>query len=155
MSTPSSECHVQISPPMFSERASQRVFFGVTALLFVASAAVTIVWCTSMSAMDEMPMPGGWTMSMAWMRMPGQTWLGAAASFRASSLTRIGPPYEKPLPNWRTQPSTWTTKGGYGEIVRSEAAISGGNSLYITGVTSRASSVELIRPPIITHAIGE
>ncbi|MEO8179795.1 MAG: DUF2182 domain-containing protein [Deltaproteobacteria bacterium] len=29
----------------------------------------------------EMPMPGGWTMSMAWMRIPGQTWLGAAASF--------------------------------------------------------------------------
>jgi predicted metal-binding membrane protein len=28
-----------------------------------------------------MPMPGGWTMSMAWMRMPGQTWAGAAASF--------------------------------------------------------------------------
>ena len=28
-----------------------------------------------------MAMPGGWTMSMAWMRMPGQTWLGAAASF--------------------------------------------------------------------------
>ncbi len=26
-------------------------------------------------------MPGGWTMTMAWMRMPGQTWLGAAASF--------------------------------------------------------------------------
>ncbi len=30
-----------------------------------------------------MPMPGGWNMSMAWMRMPGQTWLGAAASFVA------------------------------------------------------------------------
>jgi len=30
-----------------------------------------------------MPMPGGWNMSMAWMRMPGQTWLGAAASFMA------------------------------------------------------------------------
>ena len=28
-----------------------------------------------------MPMPGGWTMSMVWMRMPGQTWPGAAASF--------------------------------------------------------------------------
>ena len=26
-------------------------------------------------------MPGGWTMSMAWMLMPGQTWPGAAASF--------------------------------------------------------------------------
>lgn len=31
--------------------------------------------------MDGMPMPGGWTMSMAWMRMPGQTWPGAATSF--------------------------------------------------------------------------
>jgi predicted metal-binding membrane protein len=56
-------------------------FFGVSALLFAASAAVTIVWCVSMSAMGEMSMPGGWTMSMAWMRMPGQTWPGAAASF--------------------------------------------------------------------------
>jgi len=26
-------------------------------------------------------MPGGWTMAMAWTRMPGQTWPGAAASF--------------------------------------------------------------------------
>lgn len=34
-----------------------------------------------MMAMDGMSMPGGWTMSMAWMRMPGQTWAGAAASF--------------------------------------------------------------------------
>ena len=66
---------------MASERASQRAFFGVSALPFAASAAVTIAWCASMSAMGEMPMPGGWTMSMAWMRMPGQTWPGAAASF--------------------------------------------------------------------------
>lgn len=66
---------------MVSERASQQAFFGVSALVFAASAAVTIVWCASMSAMGEMPMPGGWTMSMAWMRMPGQTWLRAAASF--------------------------------------------------------------------------
>ena len=34
-----------------------------------------------MSRMDEMATPGGWTMSMAWMRMPGKTWPGAAASF--------------------------------------------------------------------------
>jgi predicted metal-binding membrane protein len=60
---------------------SQRTFLGVSALLFAASAAVTIVWCASMSAMGEMAMPGGWTMSMAWMRMPEQTWFGAAASF--------------------------------------------------------------------------
>src|SRR5690349_18834139 len=64
-----------------SSRVSQRAFFAVIGALFIASSAVTIVWCGSMSAMDEMPMPGGWTMSMAWMRMPGQTWLDAAASF--------------------------------------------------------------------------
>src|SRR5262249_5161759 len=43
--------------------------------------AVTVAWCGSMSAMGEMPMPGGWTMSMAWMPACGQTWPGAAASF--------------------------------------------------------------------------
>jgi predicted metal-binding membrane protein len=31
--------------------------------------------------MDGMPMPGGWTMSMVWMRMPEQTWYGGAVSF--------------------------------------------------------------------------
>jgi hypothetical protein len=66
-----------------SGRASERAFFGVSALLFAASAAVTIVWCVSMSSMGETPMPGGLTMSMAWMLMPGQTWPGAAASFSA------------------------------------------------------------------------
>ncbi len=66
---------------MSSERTSQQTFLGVAALLFAASTAVTIVWCGSMSAMGEMPMPGGWSMSMTWMRMPGQTWLQAAATF--------------------------------------------------------------------------
>ena len=66
---------------MASERVSQRAFFGVSVLLFASSVVVTTVWCRSMSAMAEMPMPGGWTMSMGWMRMPGQTWLGAGASF--------------------------------------------------------------------------
>jgi len=60
--------------------ASDRAFVGVAALLFAASAAATAAWCTSMSAMG-MAMPGDWTMSMAWMRMPGQTWPGAASGF--------------------------------------------------------------------------
>ena len=34
-----------------------------------------------MSAMGGMPMPGGWTMSMAWVRAPGRTWPGTVASF--------------------------------------------------------------------------
>jgi predicted metal-binding membrane protein len=64
-----------------SGRASERAFLVISALLFAASASVTLVWGATMSAMGEMPMPGGWMMSMAWMRMPGQTWAGAAASF--------------------------------------------------------------------------
>jgi predicted metal-binding membrane protein len=65
---------------MTSDRLSEQAFFGVSTLLFAASAALTVHWCGSM-AMGGMPMPGGWTMSMAWMRMPGQTWTGTAASF--------------------------------------------------------------------------
>jgi predicted metal-binding membrane protein len=63
------------------ERISHRVFFGVSTVLFAVSAALTSVWCAPMSARGGMPMPGGWTMSMAWMRMPGQTWIEATAWF--------------------------------------------------------------------------
>lgn len=34
-----------------------------------------------MRDMGEIPMPGGWLLSAAWMPMCGQTWAGAAASF--------------------------------------------------------------------------
>jgi predicted metal-binding membrane protein len=66
---------------MTSERTSRQVFLGTSALLFVGSAALTAAWCASMSKMGGMPMPGGWTMSMTWMRMPEQSWAEAAASF--------------------------------------------------------------------------
>ena len=61
--------------------ASRHGFPVVVSLLFAASVALTVAWCTSMSAMGGMRMPGGWTMSVAWMRMPGQSWPGATASF--------------------------------------------------------------------------
>jgi hypothetical protein len=75
----------EISRRLVSERACAPAFFGVSALLFAASAAVTIVCCASMSAMGKMPMPGGWT-SMAWMLMPGQTWPDAAGSTAATAV---------------------------------------------------------------------
>jgi predicted metal-binding membrane protein len=59
----------------------KQMFFAVSALVFAASATLTTTWAASMSAMGEMVMPGGWTMSMTWMRMPGQTWTGVAAAF--------------------------------------------------------------------------
>ena len=61
--------------------SSDRTFYAVAALVFIASAGATIAACASMSTMSGMQMPGGWTMSMMWMRMPDQTWSGAAASF--------------------------------------------------------------------------
>ena len=61
------------------ELARHRMFLGTSALLFFASVATTIYLCQAMSG--GMAMPGGWTMSMAWMGMPGQSWLAAAASF--------------------------------------------------------------------------
>ena len=98
---------------MVSERASQRAFLGVSALLFAASAAATMVWRASMSAMGEMPMPGGWTMSMAWMPMCGQTWPGAAASFLgmwvAMTVAMMLPPLVPML--WRYRQAV----GGTGE----------------------------------------
>src|SRR3954451_21640790 len=102
---------------MASERASQRAFFGVSVLLFAASAAVTIVWCASMSAMGGMPMPGGWTMSMAWMRMPGQTWPGAAAAFLGMWIVMM---VAKMLPSlvpmlWRYRHAIGQAAGGTGE----------------------------------------
>jgi len=53
---------------MTSERAFRQAYLGLAALLFAASAGLTITRSASLSA-------------MVWMRMPGQTWAGAAASF--------------------------------------------------------------------------
>lgn len=58
---------------------TDRAFLATCAGAFVVFAVATFAWCGSMGG--GMAMPGGWTMSMAWMRMPGQTWADAAATF--------------------------------------------------------------------------
>lgn len=58
-----------------------RAVAAVGAVAFALAATGTFVWCRSMSDMAGMPMPGGWTMSMTWMRMPRGTWLGSGAAF--------------------------------------------------------------------------
>jgi predicted metal-binding membrane protein len=62
-------------------RHSERRFIAAAALLFAASGLITTLWCASMASMASMPMPGGWRMSMTWMRMPGQSWPAAGAAF--------------------------------------------------------------------------
>src|SRR4051812_34060639 len=120
---------------MASERASQRAFFGVSVLLFAASAAVTIVWCASMSAMGGMPMPGGWTMSMAWMRMPGQTWPGAAAAFLGMWIVMM---VAMMLPSlvpmlWRYRQAIGQAAGGTGETRLGAPAAPGGGGYFFVG----------------------
>jgi len=71
------------APPLATSNghASERLFLALSALLCAASTTATVIWCSSMSNLGGMSMPGGWTMSMTWMLMPGQTWLGAGTSF--------------------------------------------------------------------------
>ncbi len=70
----------QASPsPGRSGLAPERVFLAASAFLFLACAGGTVYWSQSMSA--GMAMPGGLTLSMAWQRMPGQTWPAAAGEF--------------------------------------------------------------------------
>jgi predicted metal-binding membrane protein len=95
------------------ERPAQRALLGISALLFMGSALTTFRWSTSMSAMGGLAMPGGWTMSMMWMRMPGQTWPGMAASFLEMwtvMMTAMMLPSLSPM-LWRYRLAVATTGG--------------------------------------------
>src|SRR5262245_53541729 len=71
--------HVAIAP-----RAE---FIAASVVAFVASVSATIYFCRSMCC--EMEMPGGWTMSMMWTRMPGQTWAASATNFQLMWLAMM------------------------------------------------------------------
>ena len=66
----SADCH---------EAAPPADFIAICVLAFGASVAATAYFCRSMCS--EMEMPGGWTMSMMWMPMQGQSWFESATSF--------------------------------------------------------------------------
>jgi predicted metal-binding membrane protein len=57
----------------------------------VLATALTIVGCQAMSKIGSMAMPGGWAMSMTWMRMPGQSWTNAAAMFISMWIVMMVP----------------------------------------------------------------
>jgi predicted metal-binding membrane protein len=62
-------------------------FIAACVVAFVVSVSATVYFCRSICC--EMEMPGGWTMSMMWMRMPGQTWAESATSFQLMSLAMM------------------------------------------------------------------
>jgi predicted metal-binding membrane protein len=108
---------------------SQRAFFGVSALLFVASATATIIACR--------------TMSMAWMRMPGQTWPGAAASFLGMWLVMMVAMMTPSLAPmlWRDRLGRFATLAGIGYFFVWTMI---GAAVYPLGTTLAA--IEMRRP---------
>jgi predicted metal-binding membrane protein len=54
-------------------------FIAICLFAFIAGVWATIYFYRSMCC--DMKMPGGWTMSMMWMQMPGQTWFTAGINF--------------------------------------------------------------------------
>src|SRR5262245_40669137 len=79
LQTKESTGHVASAPPA--------EFIAACGIAFVASVAATVYFCRSMCC--EMEMPGGWTMSMMWMRMRGQTWAASATSFQLMWLAMM------------------------------------------------------------------
>jgi len=75
------EADVHPAYPSLDLAPRGRGFFLSCLMVWAGSIAATAYFCISMAG--GMDMPGGWTMSMAWMRMPGQSWLQAALMYLA------------------------------------------------------------------------
>jgi predicted metal-binding membrane protein len=80
MSSPATlQSSVPVAPAL---RASRPLGIALIATLLFAGTAAYTIYCTrAMGA--GMNMPGGWTMSMMWMPMPGQSLAASAAMFIA------------------------------------------------------------------------
>lgn len=76
--------------PLAAGRSLDAAFVGLAALVFGTCAVLTTQWARAMSAMPGMTMPGGWTLSMTWIRMPGETWFGATTTFLEMWLVMMG-----------------------------------------------------------------
>ena len=71
--------HVSAPDELVRRLGGERRIYFVAICVFFISAAATLYLCLSMSG--GMKMPGGWIMSMAWMRMRGPSWIFSAAVF--------------------------------------------------------------------------
>ena len=84
-------CEIQTASVISSGRANiARPGAGLvpaSAITYAVSVVATIYLCNSMTG--GMAMPGGWTMSMIWMPMPGQSWLAWAVMFQVMWLAMM------------------------------------------------------------------
>lgn len=67
----------------------RRRFFALTAAISLASFVVTGFWCGAMPTMAGVPMPGGWVLSMPWIRLCGESWAAASADFAGMWLVMM------------------------------------------------------------------
>ena len=73
-------------PPAGGSYGSAR-FYLVSGLGIAFSLGLTLYFCFSMAG--GMDMPGGWRMSMMWMKMPGQSWMESTGMFLATWLSMM------------------------------------------------------------------
>src|SRR5215510_5514527 len=141
--------HPQIEKSAERVASAQRTeFIAACVVAFVASVSATVYFCRSMCC--EMEMPGGWTMSMMWMRMPGQTWAESATSFQLMWLAMMVAmmlPSALPmlLNTKRTPVSLSVMAAGYFAVW-----LVAGLGIYTFGVAFAAAAM---RWEILSHAV--
>jgi len=124
-------------------RRPDTAFLAAGALAFAASAATTVAWCASMNG--GMPMPGGWSMSMAsFLAM----WLLMMAAMMLPSLVAMLSRYRLALRRYgerRLAPPTALAAAGYFAVWTGVGAL-----LYPLGSLLAAAEM---RSPALARAV--
>ena len=123
-------------------------FIAICVLAFGASVAATAYFCGSICS--EMEMPGGWTMSMMWMPMDGQSWFASATSFLFMWLAMmVAMMMPSALPTFlrvrRQWASLWCIASGYFAIW-----LTAGVGIYALGAAFAAVTM---RSEFFSHAV--
>ena len=123
-------------------------FIAVCLLAFVAGVSATVYFCRPMCC--DMEMPGGWTMSMMWMRMHGQTWFAWATSFLLMWLAMmVAMMMPSALPMFIKTRRRWASlcymASGYFAIW-----LAAGVGIYVLGV---ALATVAMRSELFSHAV--
>ncbi len=119
---------------------ASRSFVVFAAAAFGISAAATVYLCRSMNA--SMPMPGGWSMSMGWMRMPGQSWLAAGLMFAGMWIVMM---IAMMLPAIAPSKPTFAYAAGYFAVWSATGVL-----VYPAGV---AIALAAMRSPAVSRAV--